>query len=128
MKIRIPPELMPDDETALHNFDLYFTNVHPYVPVLDKGTFYRQWHSNRESLSPLLLEAVFAIGGRLADEPAQGQQWLALASSMNDLGAIKRSRRWLTGFCRTCGLFHGCSQTQHASSSLDHFEGQRSRA
>jgi hypothetical protein len=33
-KIRIPPELMPDDETALNYFDLYFTHVHPYVPVL----------------------------------------------------------------------------------------------
>ena len=71
---------MPDDETALHYFDLYFANAHPYVPVLDKESFYHQWQSNRASISPLLLEAVFAIAGRLADEPAQGQQWLALAT------------------------------------------------
>lgn len=82
LKIRIPPELMPDDDTVLHYFDLYFSNVHPYVPVLDKTLFYQQWHNNKENMSPLLIEAVFAIGGRLADEPAQGQQWLALASSM----------------------------------------------
>jgi hypothetical protein len=81
LKIRIPPELMPDDETVLHYFDLFFANVHPFVPVLDKSLFYQQWNTNRESISPLLLEAIFAIGGRLADEPAQGQQWLALASS-----------------------------------------------
>ncbi len=80
-KIRIPPELMLDDETVLHYFDLYFANVHPYVPVLDRALFYRQWQNNRESISPLLLEAIFAIGGRLAHDPAQGQQWLALASS-----------------------------------------------
>lgn len=80
LKIRIPPELMPDDETILHYFDLYFTNVHPYVPVIDKAQFYQQWTNNRESISPLILEAVFAISGRLADEPAQGQQWLALAT------------------------------------------------
>jgi hypothetical protein len=80
LKIRIPPELMPDGETVLHYFDLYFTNVHPYVPVLDKAQFYHQWTTNRESISPLILEAVFAISGRLADEPAQGQQWLALAT------------------------------------------------
>lgn len=82
LKIRIPPELMPDEETILQYFDLYFTNVHPYVPVLNKAQFYNQWHNNRESISPLLLEAIFAVAGRLADDPAQGQQWIALASSM----------------------------------------------
>jgi hypothetical protein len=81
MKIRIPPELMPDEETCLHYFDMFFTNVHPYVPVLNKTAFYHQWHTNRETISPLILEAIFAISGRLADEPSQGQQWLALASS-----------------------------------------------
>lgn len=82
LKVRIPPELMPDEETAMHYFDLFFSNVHPYVPVLNKTMFYQQWHTNRESISPIILEAIFAIAGRLADEPAQGQQWLALASSM----------------------------------------------
>ena len=72
---------MPDDETILDYFNLYFANVHPYVPVLDKASFLQQWHSNRESISPLLIEAIFAVAGRLADEPAQGQQWLALATS-----------------------------------------------
>ncbi|KAK1757401.1 hypothetical protein QBC47DRAFT_399742 [Echria macrotheca] len=84
LKIRIPPELMPDDSTVLHYFDLYFANAHPYVPVLDKESLYHQWQSNRSSLSPLLLEAIFAIAGRLADEPAQGQQWLALATRHAD--------------------------------------------
>ncbi len=81
LKVRIPPELLPDDETCLHYFDMYFLDVHPYVPVLNKALFYHQWHTNRDSISPLILEAIFAIAGRLADEPSQGQQWLALASS-----------------------------------------------
>lgn len=81
LKVRIPPELMPDEDTCLHYIELYFANVHPFVPVLDRALFYQQWHSDRDSISPLLLEAIFAIGGRLADEPAQGQQWIALASS-----------------------------------------------
>lgn len=81
MKIRIPPELMPDEATCLEYFDLYFTNVHPYVPVLNKTLFYQQWHNNREAISPLILEALFAIAGKLADEPSQGQQWLALVGS-----------------------------------------------
>lgn len=80
-KIRIPPELMPDEETILQYFDLYFANVHPYVPVLNKAQFYQQWHTNPESISPLILEAIFAVAGRLADEPARGQQWIALATS-----------------------------------------------
>ncbi|KAM0288023.1 hypothetical protein ACHAQH_000091 [Verticillium albo-atrum] len=84
LKIRIPPELMPDDDTAEHYLDLYFGHVHPYVPVLGKTMFYQQWNSNRDAISPLILEAIFAIGGRLADEPAQGQQWLALASNHAD--------------------------------------------
>jgi len=94
LKVRIPPALMPDDDTVLHYFDLYFTNVHPYVPVLDKAQFYQQWTANRESISPLILEAVFAIAGRLADEPAQGQQWLALATRMSLSGCVDPRPMW----------------------------------
>ena len=79
-KIRIPPELMPDEETALRYFDVYFNNIHPYVPVLNKTLFYQQWHGDREAISPLILEAMFAHAGKLEDEPSQGQQWLALAT------------------------------------------------
>lgn len=81
-KVRIPPELMPDEETTLQYFEIFFTHVHPYVPVLDRANFYRQWQTDRESISPLILEAVFALAGRIADEPGEGQQWLALATSM----------------------------------------------
>ncbi|KAK7425741.1 hypothetical protein QQZ08_007840 [Neonectria magnoliae] len=84
LKIRIPPELMPDDETALHYFDLYFTHVHSYVPVLCKTMFYQQWNTDRSAISPLILEALFAIGGRLAEDPTEGQQWLALATRHAD--------------------------------------------
>lgn len=90
-KVRIPPELMPDEETTLHYFEIFFTNVHPYVPVLDRATFYRQWQTERESISPLILEAVFALAGRIADEPGEGQQWLALATSMF---IFRSSLRW----------------------------------
>ncbi|KAI0452842.1 fungal-specific transcription factor domain-containing protein [Xylaria acuta] len=83
-KIRIPPELMPDEDAIRHYFDLYFTHVHPYVPVLNKSQLYHQWNTNPESISPLLLEAIFAVAERLADEPAQGQQWIALASKHAD--------------------------------------------
>lgn len=80
-QIRIPPALMPSDEDAAHFFKIFFSEVHPYVPVANRHSFYRQWQSDRNSISPLLLEAMLACAGRLSDDPAQGAQWLALANS-----------------------------------------------
>ena len=80
-QIRIPPALMPSQEDAMEAFDTYFANVHPYVPVLNRSQFYYQWHNDPTSISPLILEAIFANAGRLSDDPAQGAQWLALANS-----------------------------------------------
>lgn len=122
-KVRIPPELMPDDDTVLHYLDLYFVNAHPYVPVLDKDYFYHQWHNNRESISPLLLEAIFAIAGRLADEPAQGQQWLALATRRTTPVAIDHLKLG-TDVCRTRRLLYGCAAAKHAPGAIDPLEGE----
>lgn len=123
LKVRIPPELMPDEETVLHYFDCYFDNVHPYVPVLNKTLFYQQWHTNREAISPLILEAIFAISGRLADEPAQGQQWLALA------GSGLRAPTWPNQYAdlryRTCRFVYGYSETEHSSSYAHSSQGAR---
>jgi len=104
---------MPDDETALHYFDMYFMNVHPYVPVLNKALFYQQWHTNREAISPLILEAVFAIAGRLADEPAQGHQWLALASSEPVASNFRLTTDMID---RTRRFFHGRTKAEYSSS------------
>lgn len=79
-KIRIPPELMPDERDSLNYIEAFFTHIHPYVPVLNRASFYHQWHTSRDSISPLILEAIFALGGRLRDDPSDGHQWLALAS------------------------------------------------
>lgn len=79
--VRIPPELMPDEDQAMKYLNIFFTEIHPYVPVISKTYFYRQWKTNRGSISPLILEAIFACAGRMSDDPAQGAQWLALASS-----------------------------------------------
>ena len=79
-KICTPPILMPDNDTASRYIDLYFLFVHPYVPVLNQPQFIQQWQSSRDSISPLILEAIFAIGACLAKDTRQGHQWLALAS------------------------------------------------
>ncbi|KAL8732632.1 MAG: hypothetical protein Q9166_002607 [cf. Caloplaca sp. 2 TL-2023] len=82
--VRIPPELMPSEEQCLAWFEIYFVHIHPYVPVLSKSYFYQQWRMNRQSISPLILEAIFACAGRMSDDPTQGAQWLALASKHED--------------------------------------------
>ncbi|KAJ5783660.1 transcriptional regulator family: Fungal Specific TF [Penicillium psychrosexuale] len=78
--IRIPPELMPAEDDVMAYFKIYFDEIHPYVPVVSRAHLYYQWQHDRHSISPLLLEALFACAGRLSDEPAEGAQWLALAN------------------------------------------------
>ena len=109
-RIRIPPALMPDEETAQQYFDLYFTNIHPFLPALSKTIFYQQWNTNRSAISPLILEGIFAIGGRVADEPVQGQQWLALAAceSSPSMDTCKFQARLMPGSPR--GRVHGYSE------------------
>lgn len=82
--VRIPPELMPPEDQVMDYFGIFFSNIHPYVPVINQAYFYRQWHTDRQSISPLMLEAIFACAGRMSDDPAQGAQWLALASSQSN--------------------------------------------
>jgi hypothetical protein len=78
--IRIPPELMPSNEEAVRYFKIFFSDIHPYVPVVHRVHMYQQWRNDRSSISPLLLEALFACAGRMSDDPAEGAQWLALAN------------------------------------------------
>lgn len=79
--IRIPPELMPSEDDVMNYFQIYFDEIHPYLPVIPRAHLYYQWQNDRSSISPLLLEALFACAGRSSDEPAEGAQWLALANS-----------------------------------------------
>ncbi|KAE8147568.1 hypothetical protein BDV25DRAFT_168980 [Aspergillus avenaceus] len=78
--VRIPPELMPLDDDVMKYFKIYFQDIHPYVPVVHRSHLYYQWQYDRSSISPLLLEALFACAGRQSDDPAQGAQWLTLAN------------------------------------------------
>ena len=78
--VRIPPLLMPSDEAAQEYFEVFFRDVHPYVPVVPRSQLYHLWHNSKGSISPLLLEAIFACAGRMTDDDAEGAQWLALAN------------------------------------------------
>lgn len=90
--VRIPPELMPSEEQCMEWFEIFFTNIHPYVPVISKHYFYQQWRTSRRSISPLILEAIFACAGRMSEDPAQGAQWLALASSRLEIRILESAQ------------------------------------
>lgn len=79
LTVRIPPEMMPTEERALDYFGYYFDYVHPYVPVLNRQAFYEQWRTVRHSISPLILEGIFACVARYLEEPIEVRKWLALA-------------------------------------------------
>lgn len=72
---------MPDEESAMMNFKFFFTHVSPFVPVLDEHSFYRAWGANRQTISPLILEAIFSAVEGLYDPPASGRYWTAICTS-----------------------------------------------
>ncbi|EPS40972.1 hypothetical protein H072_5123 [Dactylellina haptotyla CBS 200.50] len=82
--VRIPQEEMPSDDEAEALFHIFFSDVHPYLPVVNKNAFYRQWHGSRNSISPLLLEAILACAGRISNNPKVGLKWLGMASKHLD--------------------------------------------
>ncbi|KAJ5147706.1 uncharacterized protein N7443_000706 [Penicillium atrosanguineum] len=53
--IRIPPELMPSDDDVMNYFQIYFDEIHPYVPVIPRAHLYYQWQNDRSSISPFFL-------------------------------------------------------------------------
>lgn len=86
--VRIRPEDMPSEDEALDLFDVYFRDIHPYLPIVNKASFYRQWNTSRDSISPLLLEAMFATSsrinatfGRRSEDRSHGMKWISMATS-----------------------------------------------
>lgn len=79
--VKIRPEDMPTDEEAMEMFGIFFNHIHPYIPIVNKAAFYRQWSASRDSISPLLLETIFACAGRLTTDPAKGLKWISMATS-----------------------------------------------
>lgn len=78
--IQIPPDMMPSDREAAAYFVYFFQNIHPYVPVLNSAQFYRQWQNDWASISPFLLDGIFACASMRMDGIAKGSKWLAVAA------------------------------------------------
>ncbi|KZF26040.1 hypothetical protein L228DRAFT_264472 [Xylona heveae TC161] len=82
--VKIPSEFMPTDEQASEYFEFFFENIHPYIPVINRPLFYQQWRTRKDTISPLLLEAIFACTGRMSADASEGIKWLALAGKHAD--------------------------------------------
>jgi hypothetical protein len=114
--VRIPPEMMPSEEQALHYFDYFFNNIHPYCPVVNKAYFYQQWQTARGSISPLMLEAIFACATIMLEPASEGNKWLALASSQSISIQEVCPCFWLTAH-RTRGELQGRISIEHNASN-----------
>jgi len=80
--VGIPDSMMPSDEDAYQCFNYFFLNIHPYVPVLDRTHFYRQYQTDRNAISPLILEGIFACTSQITQpQSIGGSKWLALSTS-----------------------------------------------
>ncbi|KAF9968043.1 hypothetical protein BGZ70_007055 [Mortierella alpina] len=62
---------LPPRDLADHLIDCYFTFIHPYMPVLHKPTFMRQYRNPDPHMRPpgVLLNAMFAIASRYSTHP-----------------------------------------------------------
>ncbi|KAF2096590.1 hypothetical protein NA57DRAFT_42152 [Rhizodiscina lignyota] len=83
-RVRIPQEMFPSEQRALQYFKYFFDNIHPYCPVINRAAFYQQWHTNKDSISALLLEGIFACSSLALEGAQAGTKWLALASKHED--------------------------------------------
>lgn len=62
--------VLPAEDLAISLIDLYFREIHVYLPVLSRTVFYRDWlGKGRRFMSPILLLSVFAAAARLSDDP-----------------------------------------------------------
>ncbi|CAG8432812.1 11492_t:CDS:2 [Diversispora eburnea] len=62
--------LIPNEETVNHLLGLYWVNVHPYVPVINKSIFLQQRENPNDPPSLLLLNAMFAVVAEFSDRPS----------------------------------------------------------
>ena len=79
--VKIRPNDMPSNDEAAEMFSIFFNHIHPYIPIVNKAAFCRLWETQREQISPLLLETIFACAGRLTTQPQRGLKWIAMATS-----------------------------------------------
>lgn len=65
--------LLDDVNFTGHLVNLYFKNFHPFLPVLHKAYFMERFNDKNKLMSPLLLNAVCAIGSSYTNNPSARQ-------------------------------------------------------
>lgn len=65
--------LLDDVNYTGHLVNLYFKNFHPFLPVLHKAYFMKRFNDKNKLMSPLLLNAVCAIGSSYTNNPTARQ-------------------------------------------------------
>lgn len=71
--------MWPPEQQAKQYFDYFFDNVHPYVPVVNRMSFYQLWQVDRYAIPPLVLEGIFACSAHMLGHAEERNRWLALA-------------------------------------------------
>lgn len=61
--------LLPSPEVSDHLIDIYFKYVHPYIPVINRREFLKQYRIDRDSPSILLRQAIYSAATRLSSHP-----------------------------------------------------------
>jgi len=79
MKLRIPPGMMPPEEVVQGRLKYFFEHCHPYLPIMVPMEMYSQWANDREDISPLVLEGIFACCGYCSGDHLEGDKWRAMA-------------------------------------------------
>lgn len=79
LQVRIPPAMMPPEEVVQKRLEYFFEHCHPYLPLMVPSEMYSQWADNKDSISPLVLEGIFACCGYCSGDHAEGDRWRALA-------------------------------------------------
>lgn len=61
--------LLPSTELQDHLIDLYFKYVHPFIPVINRNEFMKEYRENRDKPSLMVRQAIFCVSSRLSDHP-----------------------------------------------------------
>ncbi len=67
--VPLDPTYVPADDLAMILFDIYFGDIHPYIPIIDKTQFLQDWVHRRDAMNPYLLFSIFGIAARFSTDP-----------------------------------------------------------
>ncbi|ORY80347.1 fungal-specific transcription factor domain-domain-containing protein [Protomyces lactucae-debilis] len=61
--------LLPPTDLAFDLLNIFFDDLHPYLPVVNRQLFFQDYVSDRTVISPYLLLSIFALAARFSEDP-----------------------------------------------------------